>query len=133
MPSYQPYPGRERIVSIAGTVLIVAPDRTFRESLAFLLEAEGCHVRQLVALPPASSPMGLLDCVVVDDAAFAQDREALSRWRELRCPIILLTDCRRDAPNAEYIQVVEKPILGAALVEAVRSAIALGPSAVGTT
>jgi len=110
-------------VTITATVLVVAPDRLLRESVAFLLEAEGCRVRQLVALPTAGAATAPFDCAVVDEAAFARGANGLRAWDGLTRPAVLLTDRCKDGDFASGVRMVEKPIHGAALIEAVRAVL----------
>lgn len=110
---------------MAVTLLAVAPDPTILASLGFLLEAEGCRVRLLASLPAAASAMETFDCAIIDCKAIGRDSRDLSNLRALRTPVILLVDRSQDFPVVENIRVVEKPILGSSLVDAVRVALAV--------
>jgi DNA-binding response OmpR family regulator len=109
---------------MAATILAVAPEQTILASLGFLLEAEGCRVHLLASLPATVSIMEAFDCAIVDCKAVASNSNDLASLQALRTPIILLVDRCKDFPVAETIRVVEKPILGSSLVDAVREVLA---------
>lgn len=104
-------------------ILVVAPDSAFRQSLCFVLEAEGYRIRSLQALPTTLGAADTFDCAVIDDAANA----SLQAWLTLagaRRPVVLLVDQIRDGGSYEGVRYIEKPMLGNTLVEAVRGVLA---------
>ena len=106
-------------------VLVIAPDADFRRSIAFLLEAEGFEVTHHDAVPfgdPASSPER---CAVLDEASVAADDDIWDRLRGVAETFVLLLSKPRALPPHLLVQSVEKPLLGASLVEAVQTAFGL--------
>lgn len=105
------------------SILIVASDPSFRQSLRFVLEAEGCNVHAVERLPSADAPPADYDCIVVDRS---------DSWRNglppevaaLGKPLILLVDYRQDMAEESELRFVEKPLLGRTLIDAVRGALA---------
>ena len=104
-------------------ILVVAPDPAFRQSLCFVLEAEGYRIRSLQGLPTALGAADAFDCAVIDDAANA----SLQAWLTLAGagrPVVLLVDQIKHGCGYEGIRYVEKPMLGNTLIEAVRAVLA---------
>ncbi|KXF75650.1 hypothetical protein ATN84_16805 [Paramesorhizobium deserti] len=106
-------------------ILIVASDPTFRQSLAFVLEAEGCRVDLTDQLPIADETMGermaRYDCIVVDDRSVGPKPSDIAKLRILGKPVVLLVNHLPDVAEGGAIRLVEKPLLGRTLVEAVRA------------
>jgi len=111
-------------------VLVIAPDRDFRRSLEFALEAEGFRVFAhdgidgLLALPRS----GEVACAVVDDTALESRRSAAEEFMRFGKPVLFLSDWKPlplDLPNTV---VLTKPFLGGPLIDAVRSVIGGGAS-----
>lgn len=109
------------------TILTVSPEPTILASLAFLLEAEGWRVDLREHLPAAAPAIGMCDCAVVDCKALASEIKDLQSLQAFQVPVILLVDGYKRYPVTEGIRVVEKPILGSSLVEAVISGLAASP------
>jgi FixJ family two-component response regulator len=103
-------------------ILIVASDPSFRQSLRFVLEAEGCDVHAVERLLSADAPPASYDCLVVDRSdswkhGLPPELSALGR------PLILLVDYRQGMAEEGDICLVEKPILGRTLIDAVHGAL----------
>lgn len=114
------------------TVLVVDDDPAVRNSLKFALEIEGYRVRLfrsdrdllgLEPIPPSA-------CVVVDynlPGENGLDLIAAMRARGYRSPAILITSHPpngvRTRAAAADVAIVEKPLLGDALIEAIHSAV----------
>jgi FixJ family two-component response regulator len=116
----------------AGTILIATGDGVLADSLRFSLELEGfeaklCDELSLLPTLAASEAPG---CLVLDEDMFArmiygEDDPVLGR---LGMPVVLLvgTLTRRlleRAGAAGVAQVVEKPLLGGVLLEAISKVI----------
>lgn len=109
--------------SSGGTrILVVVPDAPIRQSILFVLETEGFGIVSLEQLPePAASDPGF-DCAVVDEDAI---RALPGGWKRLRgtgLPLVLLVDRLEDGA-VDGVRSVRKPLLGSALVEAIRAAL----------
>lgn len=104
-------------------ILIVASDPSFRQSLRFVLEAEGCDVHAVEHLPSADALAAGYDCIVVDrsDSWKSGLPPALAA---LGKPLILLVDYRQDIAEEGELRFVEKPLLGRTLIDAVHGALA---------
>lgn len=110
-------------MSLSAAILAIAPDPAFGASLGFVLEAEGCEVLLLKALPSTHDSMNTFDCVIVDDNALINKEKNLNHLHALASPIILLVDRSDEFSVGESFWIIEKPILGLKLIEAVRSAL----------
>ncbi|GAB1583815.1 hypothetical protein [Phyllobacterium phragmitis] len=112
-------------------ILVVASDPTFRQSLGFVLEAEGCRVDLAGQLPPPDDAMdaklGGYDCVVVDDRSIGEKPGDLAKLRILGKPVVLLVNHLQEVAEGFPIRLVEKPLLGRTLVDAVRTLLEPAP------
>jgi FixJ family two-component response regulator len=117
----------------ANLVVIVDDDRAVRESLRFSLMTEGFSAR---AYADAGEFLGdstaqAFDCLVVDQNMPGMSGLQLIvalRSRKVMAPIILITShpskvlCERAA--ALEVPIIEKPLLGSALLDGVRRSLA---------
>lgn len=116
-------------------VLAVVDDPAVRASLQFALEAEGFRVgvfssaEQLLATDPFPPPV----CLVLDHVeprVNGLEIVAALRRRGIDRPAILMTadasQSLRQRAVVDGLTLVEKPLLGNALAEAVRMALARG-------
>jgi DNA-binding NtrC family response regulator len=103
------------------TILVIASDLAFRQSLSFVLEAEG-HRVELADQLPAAEKMDGYDCVVIDDRTLHDPTEL----KMLRWPVVLLVNDLESAAVHDSVRLVQKPLLGRTLVEAVRNALGQG-------
>lgn len=103
-------------------VLIVASDPELRRSLAFALGAEGHEVTLQTSI--GTVPMrSQFDCTVLDHHAAGKDFAAAVRFCDESAPVILLANVALH-PLSEYsFRTVLKPMLGPAVVAAVREAL----------
>jgi len=103
-------------------VLVVAPDYGLRRSLEFALEVEGFAVLSFddvsAALASPSAAQG--SCVIVDEEALLNDPLAMAAVRRFHKHVLLLVDRSRSMPDALGVRVLRKPILGNALITAIR-------------
>jgi DNA-binding NtrC family response regulator len=119
------------------TVLIAAQDAALVDSLQFALELEGFTVRVLRDLAEAldgghAQPQ---HCLVIDQELLlgVAGIDGQSALRRSGMPVVLLAGHRTDdllkrAAAAGVTAVVEKPLLGAALLEEIRKVFdAAGP------
>lgn len=105
-------------------VLVIAPDKDFRRSLEFALEAEGFAVDPHASISHAflSSRVEVADCAVVDDTAVEDWQMAKEEFRRFARPVVLLAGRIRPIPYLPFTTIVTKPFLGNPLIEAVREA-----------
>jgi two-component system response regulator FixJ len=114
------------------TVLVIDDDPAVLNSLRFALEIEGYGVRTYStgAELLAASDWPISACLVIDLGL--HDMDGLGLLRALRArgvslPAILITTnpkpMIRQRAAAEGMQIVEKPLLGNALTEAIRKAL----------
>lgn len=102
-------------------ILIVAPDAGFRQSLGFLLEAEGASVAMAERLADSAALAGF-DCIVIDRST-ARRNGLQEDLAALGTPVVQLVNRLHDLAAADSVRLVEKPLLGSTLVDAVRCAI----------
>ena len=105
----------------SAAILVIVPDVTFRRSIGFLLESEGCRVGMLESLPSRIEGDGF-DCAVVDDSALPRG-DGHNSLARLQLPVVLLVDGSQQRRQMESVSHVEKPLLGRVLIDAVRAAL----------
>ncbi|MEQ1955044.1 hypothetical protein [Mesorhizobium sp. CN2-181] len=115
-------------MTTATLVLVVAPERDFRRSLEFALEAEGFAVETHARTSDAfvSTRAQEADCTVIDDAAIEDWRAAEEQFRRFGRPVILLVGRIRPVPDLPFTTILTKPFLGTPLIETVRELAAHG-------
>jgi FixJ family two-component response regulator len=113
------------------TILIAVADGVLADSLRFSLELEGfeatlCDERSLLPVKARSKP----GCLVLDQDVFARmaDGKRLGTLAELCIPIVLMVGqpsprLLERARAAGVTRVVEKPLLGGMLSDAVKHAL----------
>ncbi len=107
------------------TIAVVAPESAFRLSLRFMLESEGYRVRLLDGLDELSRLAGatqgvMVDCIVVDHQILEERHIPVAEILEKGCPVILLANAPDVVPQHAWLRIVEKPLLGGAVVRAVQ-------------
>lgn len=114
----------------AGTVLIAVRDSVLADSLRFSLELEGYEAR--LCEPPIERPadVELRTCLVLDQEVFASlwGRGGTGVFTRFGLPTVLMVNQRTQrlmdhATAAGVTAVVEKPLLGGVLFNAIRSAL----------
>lgn len=105
-------------------ILLVAPDSDLRKSLEFALQAEGYEVTSRASIAARLQP-GTYDCTVLDHHAIGNDRKAAASFCSIFAPVILLANEQPHALSPAAFNTLMKPLLGAALSEAIREAIAV--------
>lgn len=115
-------------MTAAPLVLVVAPDKDFRRSLEFALEAEGFAVDSYGSMAGAfaSSRAEEAGCAVVDDTAIGKWPEVEEEFRHFGRPVVLLSDRIGTMPSLPFTTVLIKPFLGNPLIEAVREVVTSG-------
>jgi two-component system response regulator FixJ len=128
--------GRQGASSTSNLVIaVIDDDSAVRNSLKFLLELEGLVVRIYTngAELMGAGDLARCDCLVVDQnmpEPKGLDLIALLRAREFNAPAILITShpsaSLRDRAAKARVPIVEKPLLGNALLDKIRDMIANG-------
>lgn len=108
-------------------ILVVAPDRDFRRSLAFVLEAEGCRVNIVERLPDLDTLSDRYDCLVIDHRSIPAGARDGILFAGMRTPVVVLSSNAQDMIARGFERVVLKPFLGHKLVEAVRDVLRREP------
>jgi FixJ family two-component response regulator len=124
---------RENDLAEAETVLIAVGDGVLADSLRFSLELEGFDVKLcdeqslLRAMEMNDAARG---CLVLDQDVFARmvDGNGDRRFAESGIPIVLMVGHKTErvvtrAKAAGVTKLVEKPLLGGVLFDAIRTAI----------
>lgn len=117
----------------ATTILIAVGDGVLADSLRFSLELEGYEVKLCdeYSLPRTIGVGGRQACVLLDQDVFA--RLADRRLDAYGVPVILMTEDRNGqtlarAEAAGVTRLVETPLLGAVLFDAIKTAIEQTPT-----
>ena len=110
-------------------VVIVAPHDGFRRSLEFALEAEGFFIESHALLTAAlESPLAMsAACAVIDEDAIRDQSGLPEMLDRFGTPVILLVDRLRRLPGTGRVSALTKPLLGNALIDAVRGIAAASP------
>lgn len=105
-------------------LLIVAPAIALTASLRFLLEAENYAVSTANSLAEAQEMPGRFDCTILDHHVLsAQAEQEATRFVESHWPVVLLANDLSGGLSSHSFRTLTKPLLGAALSQAVREAI----------
>jgi FixJ family two-component response regulator len=112
-------------MSLGRRLLIVAPDTDLRQSLEFMLEADGYEV---VSYPTIEAVQFLerFDCTILDHRAIAPPIEAVMAFCRLAIPVILLAGTPVPWLEEMVFCLVQKPLLGGPLLAAIESALGAG-------
>ncbi len=117
-------------MSKAGTILIATGDGVLANSLRFSLELEGFEAKLCdeLSLLPALAASEAPGCVLLDQDVFGRMVADEARLGELGMPVVLLVGTLTQrlldrASAAGVAKVVEKPLLGEVLLEAIRKAM----------
>ncbi len=102
-------------------ILVVAADTDLGRSLEFALRAEGHEVTRRSGIEGVD-PAGRFDCTVLDHHAAGADFAASVAFCVAHQPVILLANVRPDALSPWAFTTLQKPLLGPALVSAIRDA-----------
>jgi two-component system, LuxR family, response regulator FixJ len=118
-------------------VIVIDDDLAVRNSLKFSLEIEGLTVRSYAtgAELLSAGDLALCNCLVVDQnmpGMNGLDLIALVRARSFAAPAILITShpspSLRDRAQKAGVPIVEKPLLGNALLDKIRDVVGIGTS-----
>jgi FixJ family two-component response regulator len=127
---------KENDLAEAATILIAVGDGVLADSLRFSLELEGYAVKLCdeYSLPRAFGAGEPQACLVLDQDVFARMTDR--RFDALGVPVILMVECRTGrvlarAEAAGVTKVVEKPLLGNVLFDAIKTAMKESPAGGG--
>jgi two-component system response regulator FixJ len=118
-------------------VIIIDDDLAVRLSLKFSLEIEGLTVRSYATGTEllSAGDLALCNCLVVDQnmpGMNGLDLITLLRARRFAAPAILITShpspSLRARAHKAGVPIVEKPLLGNALLDKIRDVVGVGPS-----
>jgi two-component system, LuxR family, response regulator FixJ len=118
-------------------VIVIDDDLAVRNSLKFSLEVEGLTVRSYAtgAELLSAGDLALCSCLVVDQnmpGMNGLDLITLLRARHVAAPAILITShpspSLRERAQRAGVPIVEKPLLGNALLDKIRDVVGVGPS-----
>jgi DNA-binding NtrC family response regulator len=105
-------------------ILIVAPSDALRNSLRFLFEEESYTATTAASLAEASLASDDYACTVLDHHALRDSSGAeITEFTNNHWPVVLLNNGTGPAAPAAF-RTIAKPLLGPALSQAVREAIA---------
>jgi FixJ family two-component response regulator len=117
----------------AETIFIAVADGVLADSLRFSLELEGFETQfcdESSLLPAMSAPRTKASCLVLDQDVFARvvDGEEAGLFADRGVPVVLMVSHTTKrvlarAAAAGVTEVVEKPLLGGILFDAIRQAI----------
>ena len=108
-------------MSDAGRILVIAPDEAMRLSLCFVLEAEGFAVGLAPSALEIAGEVERADCIVIDDSALREARAAGLTIGP--SPVIVLAERPDESVAGPGDRVVEKPLLGQALIDLVEKVV----------
>lgn len=111
------------------SILVVASDEALRRSLRFMLEAEGFRMLVHGHVPMPGDSALEFDCVVIDEASLRHAEAPLADLLDRNQPVILLVNHLPGIPALVPMRLVEKPMLGSMLIEAIHHALTLTPAA----
>jgi hypothetical protein len=106
---------------VTRNVLVIAADGALRRSLVFLFEAEGLDVSSIAYFAPGLCPTARRSrCLVVDESALASGCVDPALLGTVADPVVVLSSRALDLPPDRPVCTVQKPPMGAELVETVR-------------
>jgi DNA-binding NtrC family response regulator len=115
---------------LAATILIAVGNGVLADSLRFSLELEGYSVKLCDEQALRSSMADAADCLVLNHDVFVRmvNGKGESRFAGLGLPVVLMVGDKTEdvlgrAKQAGVTTVVEEPLMGGVLLEAIRSAL----------
>jgi len=123
---------KEMDLAEAATILIAVGDGVLADSLRFSLELEGFEVKLCdeYSLPHAMAAEDAPGCLVLDHDVFLRMVDGKSKlpFAASGIPVVLMVGHKTErvlarAREAGVTKVVEKPLLGGVLFEAIKSAL----------
>ncbi|WP_085034707.1 transcriptional regulator [Ensifer aridi] len=106
-------------MSVARIIVVVAPDRGLRRSLAFALEVEGYFTESYDALWKAEASAKRALCTIVDDEILKSEPQTAKFLERPDLRVVLLVDGMTAFKEHGDTIVLTKPINGSDLVRAV--------------
>lgn len=103
------------------TVLVLAHEGLFRDSLEFLLGAEG--LRSIVSSDWQRATAGDFDCVIIDEHLLGKTFDGAQCLDTLGTQVVLLSSHTHPIPSLPRVRRVSKPLRGSGLVDEIRHAI----------
>lgn len=105
-------------------VLVVVPNDELRRSIEFTVEAEGYQIESHSGFPTvfATHKFNGFDCAVVDEDAVDAGQRNLIEFARIagdERPVVVLVDKTAALDRVLPFQLLRKPLLGPALVEAI--------------
>lgn len=105
-------------------VIVIALDAPLRDSITFLLEAEGYEVTAHDHIPPWAEPVeARTSCAIVDEGALRGGDDIWARLGRVAEAFVMLVSGALVVPPSFSFMPVEKPLLGQSVVEAVARSI----------
>ncbi len=104
-------------------LLIVAKDSDLSRSLEFALRAEGFEVTSCGDMASARELSSTYACTVADHHALGKDLAVAVDFCQSFAPVVLLANETPHPLSPWVFRTMQKPMLGAALSEAVRAAL----------
>lgn len=102
-------------------MLVIAADGALRRSLIFLFEAEGLEVVSHADLGVALRGRSTRSrCLVVDESVLVSDHDGMALLSAVTESIVVLFTRTVDLPSHLLFRTVQKPLVGAELIETVR-------------
>lgn len=110
-------------MTVAKTILVVAPDPGLRRSLEFALEVEGFVVESHASLSTveASHEANAASCVIVDESAIGRGPAGRQPLAGFAGRVILLVEGVDPTAGPEGFSVLTKPVEGSDLIDMVRA------------
>jgi DNA-binding response OmpR family regulator len=106
----------------AGRILVIAPDDDLRGSIAFALSAHGYAVTVVDAIANMDGSERF-DCTVLDEAGRPKSERELADFATRYAPVLLLAFAEKARQTAHVAAIIDKPLRGEAVLQAVHAAL----------
>jgi CheY-like chemotaxis protein len=115
----------------AGRILVIAPDDDLRGSIAFALTTYGYAVTVVDSIAAVDGSKQF-DCTVLDEAGRPGSERELADFATRYAPVLLLAFAEKARKTAHVAAIIDKPLRGEAVLQAVHDAIGEAPGNVPT-